>query len=406
MMPTYKYRAKKGPEIVEGSIEAPTEAEAIDRLSRGGSLPVNIEEIPVKDDAVARTSHKRSGVRARSRDITLFSRQLASLIKAGVPILNAINIIAEQAESPGLRTILKDAHSTIREGESLSTALVRYPKAFSPLYVALVRTGENSGALPESLLRIADYKSKQDEMLSRLRMALAYPMLMAVVGLCTIIFMLTFVMPRLAGIFTSMGQSLPLPTRILIAVSGFMQKWWPAVIVCALIAFFMIRIQAKTKVGKIYFSALKLKIPLFGKLALKAELARFSRTLSLLVESGIPILKAIEISIPVLDNEIIKNQLNLSYRELEQGGSFGASLKNSKLFPLFMTNLLIVGEESGKLGEALTEVANAYEKDTDEAMKVMASLMEPLMILAMGLVVGFMVIAMLLPIFEINVIVK
>ena len=155
-----------------------------------------------------------------------------------------------------------------------------------------------------------------------------------------------------------------------------------------------------------FFRVLKLSIPIFGKLTLKAELSRFSRTLALLVESGISILKAIEISIPVLENEVIKNQLAQSYKDLEQGGSFGRSLKNSKLFPLFMTNLIIVGEESGKLGEALAEVANSYEKDTDEAMKIMASLLEPLMILGMGLMVGFIVVAMLLPIFEINVMVR
>jgi type II secretory pathway component PulF len=233
-------------------------------------------------------------------------------------------------------------------------------------------------------------------------MALAYPILMGIVGVATIVFMLTFVMPRLMQIFINMGQELPLPTRILISISQGLRQWWFWIVLALTIAITVISRQLKTRAGKLSLSLFKLRLPIFGNLTLKAELSRFSRTLELLVKSGIPILKAIDISIPVLDNEIIKNQLRQSYKELEQGASFGRSLKNSKLFPLFMTNLIIVGEESGKLDEALAEVANSYEKDTDEAIRTMASLMEPLMILAMGLVVGFIVIAMLLPIFEIN----
>ncbi|MFA5147375.1 MAG: type II secretion system F family protein [Candidatus Omnitrophota bacterium] len=407
-MPTYKYRAKKGPrEIVEGKTEAPSEAEAIERLSQMGYLPIKLEE--VRDEpspGPGRTVPKRPLGRVKSREITVFSRQLASLLAAGVPILSAINIIAEQTENPGFKSALCDIHDAVKEGENFSDGLSRYPRAFSPLYIALVRTGENSGALPEALLRISDYRTKEDEMYSRLRMALAYPILMGVVGIGTVTFMLAFVIPRLTGIFVNMGQALPLPTRILIAISGGLRKWWWAIAIAAALAAFLVKAQARTKAGRVYFSVLALTVPIFGKLTLKSELSRFSRTLSLLVESGIPILKAIEISIPVLENEVIKSQLAVSYRELEQGGSFGRSLKSSRLFPLFMTNLIIVGEESGKLGEALAEVANSYEKETDEAMKIMASLLEPLMILIMGLVVGFIVVAMLLPIFEINVMVR
>ncbi|MBI5143998.1 MAG: type II secretion system F family protein [Candidatus Omnitrophica bacterium] len=408
-MTTYKYRAKKGPgDIVEGAIEAPSESEAIDKLSHMGYLPMRIEVQSggaVQDQGRAQ-AFKSSPGRVRSREVTVFSRQLASLLRAGVPILSAINIIAEQTENTNLKKVLYDIHDAVKEGENFSSSLMRYPRIFSPLYVAMVRTGENSGGLPEVLLRISDYRMKEDEIYSRLRMALAYPALMGAVGVATIIFMLAFVMPRLMGIFVNMGQNLPLPTRLLISISGGLRKWWWAIIVIFAIAVSLVKAQAKSKAGRIYFSMLILSIPIFGKLTLKAELSRFSRTLALLVESGIPILKAIDISIPVLENEIIRRQLAISYRELEQGGSFGRSLKNSKLFPLFMTNLIIVGEESGRLGEALAEVANVYEKDTDEAIKIMASLLEPLMILGMGLVVGFIVVAMLLPIFEINVMVR
>ena len=215
--------------------------------------------------------------------------------------------------------------------------------------------------------------------------------------------MLTFVMPRLMKIFINLGQDLPLPTKILIFTSNGLRQWgfWIILILALIILIF--RRQMRTKTGRISLSLLKLHLPLYGKFTLKAELARFSRTLELLIKNGIPILQAMDIATPVLENEIIKNQLSKSYKELEQGGSLGRSLRNSRLFPLFMTNLIIVGEESGKLDEALSEIASSYERDTDEAMRIMASLLEPLMILAMGLIVGFIVVAMLLPIFQINV---
>ena len=184
--------------------------------------------------------------------------------------------------------------------------------------------------------------------------------------------------------------------------SGLRQWWWLIILVLVAVVLF-IRRRLKTEQGRMFWSALELKLPLFGRFILKAELSRFSRTLELLIKNGITILRAIDAAIPVLNNEIIKKQLKESYKDLEQGGSFGRSLKKSRLFPPFMSNLIIVGEESGRLEGALSEIASSYERDTDERIKTMANLLEPLLILGMGLVVGFIVTAMLLPIFEINV---
>jgi len=418
-MPIYKYRAKKGTgETVEDRIEAASKEEAIEKLSQLGYLPVYIKEESRPIDTSTRLSI--NGERSRtieskiysfskprgkikSRQITIFSRQLASLLRSGMPILNAINIISEQSENPHLKFALQNIRNAVKEGATFSFALSSYPQVFSSLYIALIRSGEESGTLPEALLRIADYRVKQEEIVSRIRMSMAYPILMAIVGLGTIVFMLTFVMPRLMGIFVNLGEKLPLPTRILISLSQFLRQWWFWIILILAIIILLIKRQTKTKAGKLSFSLFKLHLPIFGRLILKAELSRFSRTLELLIRNGIPILKAIDIAIPVLENEIIKRQLRQSYKELEQGGSFGRSLKNSKIFPLFMSNLISVGEESGKLDEALAEIAGSYEHDTDEAIRMMSSLLEPLMILGMGLIVGFIVVAMLLPVFEINV---
>lgn len=403
-MAIYKYTAKKGPEeLVEGRIEAQTEEEVVDKLNQLGYVPVRIkiEEQTSKPHQAA--AGKIKG-RIRSRQITIFSRQLASLLKSGVPILNALGIISEQSGSPRLKSVVDGIYDMVKQGDSFSSALRNYPNIFSPFYTAMVAAGEDSGALPAALLRIADYRVKQEAMLSRLRMALVYPAFMAVVGAGTVVFMLTFVMPRLMQIFLNMGQDLPLPTQILIFLSQWLCKWWIAISLGLIGFIVIIRQQVKTKIGKVTFSLFKLHLPVFGKLILKSELSRFCRTMELLIKNGIPILRAISIAIPVLENEIIKNKLKQSYKDLEQGGSFGRSLKTSKLFPLFMTNLISVGEESGSLDDSLAEVATSYEEDTDESMRVMSSLLEPLMILIMGSVVGFMVVAMLLPIFEINII--
>lgn len=404
----YKYRAKKGPQdIVDGTIEAGSEKEAIEKISQTGYIPIRIAPLETKErqqrDLVSLTGLGKPQGKIKSRQITIFSRQLASLLRSGVPILNALNIIREQSENPHLKYILHSIHNEIKEGATFSSVLAKYPNIFSSLYIAMIRTGEDTGGLPEVLLRIADYRMKQEEMLSRFRMSLAYPILMAIVGLATVVFMLTFVMPRLMNIFVNLGEKLPLPTRILISISQRLRQWWFWIILILAIIILAIRRQAKTKTGKLSLSIFKLYLPILGNFILKAELSRFSRTLELLIKNGIPILKAIDIAIPVLENEVIKNQLRQSYKQLEQGGSFGRSLKNSKVFPLFMSNLITVGEESGKLDEALAEVASSYERDTDEAMRITASLLEPLMILGMGLIVGFIVVAMLLPIFEINV---
>ncbi len=415
----YAYQAKKNTgEAIEGIVEAVSKEEAIEKLSLIGILPVSIEEQSKHLDHQGAPNINCSNSRAveskiyffakqggkiKSRQITIFSRQLASLLKSGVPILSAINIISEQSDTPYLKYVLKNISNAVKDGATFSSALGSYPHIFSALYVALVRSGEESGTLAVALLRIADYRVKQEEIISRIRMSLAYPLLMAVVGIGTIIFMLTFVMPRLMGIFVNLGEKLPLPTRILISLSQGLVHWWFWIIlVLVMISLFIAR-QVKTESGKLAFSLFKLHLPIFGKLILKAELARFSRTFELLIKNGVSILRAIDVAIPVLENEIIKRQLKQSYKELEQGGFFGKSLKNLKIFPLFMSNLISVGEESGRLDEALAEIADSYEHDTDEAIKIMSSLIEPLMILGMGLIVGFIVVAMLLPIFEINI---
>lgn len=402
-MPTFKYRAKNGPETVEGTIEAQNRDEAIEKVHALGYLPMRVEEGTVKPAAAAAAGRKPiGGGRVRLKDITTFYRQMASLLRSGVPILRAISIISKQTSNAAFQAMMMKIYTEVKDGRPLSETLKIYPRFFSPLDVAMVHSGEKGGALPEVLFKIADYRQKQEEVLGRVRNAMIYPILMAVVGTGTIVFMLAFVMPRLMRIFTRTGQDLPGATKVLLAISSALQNWWWVILIVVVAIVVAVRQGTRNPAQKKMMSHMKLNFPVLKDFVVKSELSRFSRTMELLLKSGIPMLSAIEVAIPTTNNDIIKEALAVSYQSLREGGSFGRSLENTKVFPVFMANLIIVGEESGRLDEALGEIAMTYERDTDEAVKVLTSLLEPLMILAMGLVVGFIVIAMLLPVFQIN----
>ncbi len=423
-MPHFSYRAKKGPnELLSGVIEAATKEEAVDRLSDQGLLPLSVEEsrapVRMKEREQERPRPAQTALpagqtkndhgpvgRIKSTDITVFSRQMASLLRAGVPILQAFGIISDQTENPRFKRFLRKAVDEIKDGKPFSSVFAQYPKLFPPIYIALIRIGEDSGSLPETLLRISDYRQSQEEIRSRILSAMAYPALMAVTGIGTVVFMITFVVPKLSALFTNMGENLPVPTRILISISGlFHEKWFLIVpTVFFFIAAFMVKYQGPFV--KRTWSSLSLRIPGIRTFVVKSELARLSRTMHLLIKSGIPILKAIEITAPVLGNSVLRAEFERTESQLAGGGTLGKSLKESSHFPLFMTNLISVGEETGRLDEALEEIAGYYERETGAAIKVMTSLIEPMMILLMGLVVGFIVIAMMLPMFELSLAVK
>ncbi len=405
-MPIYKYRAKINPqELTEGTIEAPHEKAALKRIEEMGYFPIKVEELaPTRSRTVREQPHRRF-LRIPTKGLIIFSRQLATLMRAGIPILKALAILSEQAESPALGSIIRRIHDDLKGGVSFSKALAKYPKLFSPFYIAMAQAGEDSGKLDEILIRLAVYRAKQQEIVSRVRLALVYPALMTLVGTGTIIFMFTFVMPRLMTIFIGMGERLPLPTKILMNLTGFLSHWGWLMAIGALAGVWLIRIELRRPEGKRFLSIVALRAPLVGNLLLKKEIALLSRTLELLIKSGIPILRAIELTVPVVGNELIREKLLAGHAELKQGSSLGKTLHKFKVFPVFMTNLITVGEESGKLDIPLTELADSYEQETEDSVKAFTGLLEPLLIVGMGLVIGFIVAAMLLPIFEINLMV-
>ena len=410
-MTKFNYEAKKGPkEIVSGVIETDTQEAAVDKLNQMGYMPISVA--PVKKVAPAKSfDTKDKGTRAvhpllpgkvRSKDLTIFIEQLASLIKSKVPILEAIEVLYEQIESPALKKIILHIQSEVRNGKTLSHALSRYPKVFPILYVNMIESGEAGGVLEKTLMRLAEFRNKEEETRAKITSALAYPVFIIIIGIATIFVLFIFVIPRMTALFGEMGQTMPLPTRMLLAMSNLVRSYWYWIIAAVAGAIFMIRRSEKKKNEKIVLDRLKTQLPLIGNFIRKALIAEFSRTFALLLANGIPILQALKITIPTLSNEVFKNELKIVHKNIIDGMSLEQSMKKSQWFPRFMTNMLAVGERGGNLEEALLDVAKFYEREVDKTTKIITSLLEPAIILVTGLIVGFIVFAMLLPIFQLN----
>lgn len=401
-MARFTYRAKRGPkEEVSGSIEAENKNVALHRLTSMGYFPIAIEQEDIEQSILRKNPFLRFR-KVSIRDLSVFTRQLSDLLEAGLPLVRALTVLQKQTENRFLQSVISDLRDFVQDGNPLSASLGKHPRIFSSLYVSMVRSGETGGSLENVLLRLAEFQESQEELNTTVRQAMAYPALMAIVGTVTIFVLITFVIPKIVSMFQDLNQTLPLPTVILLNISYFIRDfWWILAGGCFLIYFAFVRIT-KTHEGKLIIDRLKLTLPLMGQLTLRAEIARFARTLSTLLNNGVPILEALSVVINIMENETLKEDTRLAQREVREGSNLAGGLSKGSYFPIFVNNMIAVGEESGALEKALLKVAISYEREVDKAVKVMTSLLEPFMILTMGLIIGFIVIAMLLPIFEIS----
>jgi len=401
-MTVFIYRAKKGPtQIVEGTVEAESKASALTKLSHQGYFPISICKEGQGKGAVS--SAINFFKRVRLHDISVFTRQLSDLLDSGLTLYKALNVVYRQTENRHFQSIIGDIRDQVRDGRPFSEALKRYPNIFSSLYVSMARSGETGGMLDDILARLAGFSESQERLATKIKSALAYPAVMAIVGLVTIVVLITFVIPKIVGMFEDLGQSLPIPTAILVGLSRFFVSYWYIIIgVIALIAFIITRI-ARTEEGSVAIDQLKLSIPIVGDLVKKAEIANFSRTLGTLIENGVPILESLEVISSTMQNAVLKKEILKTYKEVRDGKSLSNSLSSQNHFPMLATNMIAIGEEGGNLEKSLFKVADSYEREADNVIKIMTSLLEPFLILTMGLIVGFIVISMLLPIFQINI---
>jgi general secretion pathway protein F len=405
-MPRFTYRAKRGPkEELSGAIEAENRNAALQKLTAMGYFPISIEQEDIEKSALAKNPFlyfRKISV----RDLSIFTRQLADLLEAGLPLVRALSVLERQTGNRFLQGVIRDLREFVQDGNPLSSSLQRHPRIFSTLFVSMVRSGETGGSLESVLLRLAEFQESQDELNTTVRRAMAYPALMAIVGTITIFVLITFVIPKIVSMFQDLNQTLPLPTIILLNISHFIRDfWWILFGVFLLIYFAFIRI-ARTHEGKLVIDRFKLSFPMMGRLVLRTEIARFSRTLSTLLNNGVPILEALTVVINIMENEILKEDTRTAQREVRGGSSLTKGLSKSSYFPVFVTNMVAIGEESGALEKALLKVALSYEREVDKTVKMLTALLEPLMILTIGLILGFIVIAMLLPIFELSFIAR
>lgn len=405
-MAKFVYEAKSGPkDIVKGTLVADTRNAAIQKISHMGYYLLSLEEEGEVSNQVK--SYKSYFFnRISLKDITDFTRQLSDLLEAGVTIARALDVLQEQTPNKRLKRVISDVRDYCVSGNPLSSALSRHPQVFSKLYISMVRSGETGGMLENILRRLSDFSEKQLDIQTKVRTALAYPILMTIVGFSTVMVLITFVIPKMTAMFADFGQALPLPTQILLFISTAVRKYYLILIgFLAAIILTLIKIY-DTPEGRVTIDSFKLKFPVFGQLLKKVEIARFTRTLATLLENGVPILDALNIIMDTIGNVIIRTDVEKAYTAIREGSSLARGLGSSKIIPAAVINMIAVGEESGHVEKSLLKVAHSYERESDEAIKIMMSLLEPILILTLGAVVGFIVVSMLLPIFEMNFLVR
>ena len=402
-MPKFTYSAKKGPqEKVSGVIEAKGRLQAIAVIEEKGLFPISIEEI---------TDGKLSGTgvfsvkRMRLKELMVFPRQFSNLIESGLTIAHALNIITKQTANPALRNTFADIGERIKDGSTFSEALSSHPGQFSQYYCAVIKAGEISGSLETVLARLADFSEQEERTRSDILAALTYPALIVSVGFITIYALLVYAVPQLTSMFEEAGEALPLPTQLLINTSGALRHYWWLLLLFIGTVFFVIK-RGKSRNEKLFWDKLLLNIPLAGKIILKSEMAHFSRMLSLLMESGVSIIVALDVVNNTVVNNVIKSEIKNIVADIKDGASLSQAVKKSVYFPDYVVSIINVGEEAGTLEKSLKRIAVSYEEELGRLTRALTSLLEPVIILVMGLVVGFIVTAMLLPIFQINLITR
>lgn len=400
-MPVFAYRAKQGPvKTVEGRLVADNHSAAVLRLESMGCIPVWVEET---EEPAERGAVEPRRMKVSSGEVTVFTRQLAGLLRAGVPILRALSTIQEQTENPVFRAVIEDVVAGVRDGKMFSESLVRYPRLFPELYVNMVRSGESAGVLDEVLMRLTEARENDDELRGKVLSALAYPAFVMAVGFVSVFIILTFFLPRIMNLFQGMGRVLPLPTRVIMAVSGFFAGYWVWMLVVGGLAAIVFGRFLRTARGRLVVDGWVLRLPLVGKFARDTDIVRFARTLALLVKAGIPVERALTLGGHTLMNRKLRSGiLTVAVETVRQGATVASGLKRWSGMPAFVTSMVAVGEESGRLDDVLLEVASFYQRELDRGLKLITTLLEPILILLVGIVVGFIIFAMLLPIFQIG----
>lgn len=396
-MTNFAYTARTASGSVQkGTISAQTRKGALDSLQQKGLHPLVVKE--AKASGMNMNISMPGSNAIKSKDIVVFTRQFSTMIGAGVPILRALSTLKDQTESAGLKVVLDTIVADVQGGMSLSEALEKHPKAFSETYINMVRAGEAGGILDQILNRLAFQVEKDAAIKSKFKGAMIYPAVVTSVAIGAVIMLMVSVIPKLTSILIEAGGELPLQTKLIIAVSDLLLNQWPAIIVGLGIAIFLFRRWAKTKRGRYTFHKILLKMPVFGKIILKVNVARFARTFSSLLGAGVSVIESLETTAGALTNVVIRDALYEAAQEIKNGQPISDSLNQSGVLPQIIIQMAAVGEETGQLDTVLNKVAEFYEDEVDTIIASLSSIIEPILIVGLGSIVGFIVASVLGPI--------
>src|SRR6478672_9876840 len=387
---TYTARALNG-DLRTATIDAPSRDEVVAQLRR---QRLNVVKI---DEAAQAANKKKSGGKISMRDVVIFTRQFSTMINAGLPLVQALDILAKQSENRALKDVTRAVVFDVESGHTVADALRKHPKAFTDLYVNMVAAGEAGGILDTILMRLATFLEKNDALVRKVKGAMIYPGVIMSVAAIAIVVLLLFVIPVFEKMFETVGMPLPFPTRVVISMSRFLQSYWWLVIGGFMFAGWSLKKYYATSDGKLAIDKMLLKMPVLGDVLRKSAVSRFTRTLGTLIGSGVSILDGLEIT---AGNRVIQDAIMESRASIAGGETISAPLQKSQVFPPMVISMIAVGEQTGGLDEMLSKIADFYNEEVDAAVSGLLSLMEPVMIVFLGVVVGGMVVAMYLPIFD------
>ncbi|MBI2051939.1 type II secretion system F family protein [Candidatus Roizmanbacteria bacterium] len=394
----YSYKAIKDNKTEIKKIEAESEQAVLNHLKENGYFPIEIK--PADRGKIHTFTFFLT--RVSFNDIVDLTRQLAIMLNAGLTIVDSLEILKKQLQKESLQRIIVDIDKRIKSGETFSSALSNYPQYFPNLYISLVRSGEASGKLADILLRLSDDLEKRREFNGKLKGALIYPIIVLVAMVSVIFIMVTFVVPRLLNLYKDFNVELPFTTQILISISSFANRFWPFILVAVFTTIFLVRSYFKTKPGKYLFDSTLLKIPVVSKVIKMAALVNSTRILSILIASGVSILDSLNIIIETANNSVIQEAFKSVYKNVEKGRSLGNSLAAEGIFPPILVQMAIVGENTGHLDDSLLRLSNYFEIESEIAIKAMTTLIEPAILIMLGLGVGFIVISVITPIYNLT----
>jgi type II secretion system protein F len=400
-MPTFQYKARtRDGDLTAGNLDAADQRAALAELGRLGYFPLTVEAVSEKQTLRASLRGLRQSV--SRRDVLMMTQQLSSLLRSGMALTQALEVLARRAQKPQVRGVLGALHNDVLQGAALSDAMNKQPRVFPSFYVNLVKAGEASGALEQVLDRLRQHYERAGDVREKIVGALLYPLIVVAAGIGTMVFFMTFMVPRFAQMFKEMQRAMPLPTRLLIAASDLVSGYWWVVVVLAVFAVIWYRQTAKTTDGRLMLDRWKLRLPVLGAIIKAGAFAQFARTLATLLENGVPVLSALQIVEGTMTNQVIANELRETRARVTDGTSISQPLAKGKVFPPLLLDMLAVGEESGEVAPSLQNIAETYEQELEHRLRVFTTLLEPAIILIMALVVGSVVVSILLAVFDLT----